>query len=108
MVQTFFHKTFRVYHVYHKFISGYMCQIPVIFGTLKDGSLLINIHASNHYFSNRNIFQNGVDALSKIDDALLTRPENVMLFELSDNVQILLACGIITLLIDFWCHHLQR
>ena len=63
------------------------------FGTLKDGSLLINIHASNHYFSIRNIFQNGVDALSKIDDALLTRPEKVMLFVLSDNVQISLACG---------------
>ena len=39
------------------------------FRTLKDRSLLINIFASNNCFSDRNIIQNGVDALSKIDDA---------------------------------------
>ena len=44
-VQTFFHKTFRVYHVYHKFRLGYMCQITVIFGTLKmEFFKLISLH----------------------------------------------------------------
>ena len=63
--ETFFHKTFRVYHVYCNFILGYMCRTTVIFGTLKDESLLINMFASNNYFSNMNIFQNGTDTLSK-------------------------------------------
>ena len=38
-VRAFFHKTFWVYHVYYNFTLGY---ITVSFGTLKDGSLLIN------------------------------------------------------------------
>ena len=90
-VQTFFRKTFRVYHVYCKFILGYMCWI---FGRFKNDILLINTYASNNYFSNRNIFQNGVTALSKIDDAFLQKAENFILFGLSDNVQISLAWGI--------------
>ena len=32
-----------------------------------------NILASNNRFSDRNIFQNDVEALSKIDDAFLTK-----------------------------------
>ena len=52
---------------------GYICRITVNFGTLKDGSLSINIFASSNCFSDRNIFQNGVDALSKIDDAFVTK-----------------------------------
>ena len=69
-----FYQTFQVYHVYCNFILGYICPITVNFGTLKDGSLLINIFAaSNNCFSDRNIFQNGVKALSKIDDAFLTK-----------------------------------
>ena len=52
---------------------GYICRITVIFGTLKGGSLLINIFASNNCFNDRNIFQNEVDALSKKDDAFLTK-----------------------------------
>ena len=72
-VQAFSHKTFRVYHVYCNFILCYMCWIMVIIGTLKDGSHLIDIFASSNCFSYRNIFQNGVDALSKIDDAFLTK-----------------------------------
>ena len=40
------------------------------FWTLKDGSLLINISASNICFSTRDIFQNGVDALPKLVDAI--------------------------------------
>ena len=46
-----------------QFILGYMCRITVIFGILKDGSLFINIFASNNSFSYRNIFRNGVHAL---------------------------------------------
>ena len=69
----FFLKTFRVYHVYCNFILGYLCWITVIFGTPEDGSLFINIFTSNNCFSYRNIFQNGVDTLSKLDDAFLTK-----------------------------------
>ena len=43
------------------------------FLTQKDGSLLINTFASNNSFSDRNIFQKGVDTLSKIDYAFLTK-----------------------------------
>ena len=72
-VRAFFHKTVRVCYVYCNFKIGFTCQITVIFGTLKDGSLLINTLASNICFSYRNIFQNGVDALSKIVDAFLSK-----------------------------------
>ena len=41
-VRAFFHKTVRVCHVYCNFKIGFTCRITVIFGTLKDGSLLIN------------------------------------------------------------------
>ena len=94
-----------------------MCRITVIFGTLnmlKDGSLLINIYVSNNWFSNGNIFQNGVDGLSRIDDAFLTKADFSFLFGLFDNVQISLACGINTYyritngISDFRCHQLQR
>ena len=43
------------------------------FGTLKDVSLLINSLASNNCFSYRNFFQNGVEALSKLVDAFLSK-----------------------------------
>ena len=72
-VRAFFHKTVRVCHVYSSFKIGFTCRITVIFGTLKDGSLLINTLASNICFSSRNMFQNGVDALSKIVDAFLSK-----------------------------------
>ena len=72
-VRAFFHKTVRVCHVYCNFKIGFTCQITVIFGTLKDGSLLINTLASKICFSYRNMFQNGVDALSKIVDAFLSK-----------------------------------
>ena len=48
-VRTFFHQIFQGYHVYCNFILGYICRITVNFGTLKDGSLLINIFASNNF-----------------------------------------------------------
>ena len=72
-VQAFFHKTVLVCHVYFNFKIGFTCRITVIFGTLKDGSLLINTLASNICFSYRNMFQNGVDALSKIVDDFLSK-----------------------------------
>ena len=75
-VRAFFHKTVRVCHLYCNFKIGFTCRITVIFGTLKDGSLLINTLASNICFSYRNIFQNGVDALPKIVDAFLSKSSN--------------------------------
>ena len=72
-VRAFFHKTVRVCHVYCNFKIGFTCRITVIFGTLKDESLLINTLASNICFSYRKMFQNGVDALSKIVDAFLSK-----------------------------------
>ena len=72
-VRAFFHKTVRVCHVHCNFKIGFTCRITVIFGTLKDGSLFINTLASNICFSYRNMFQNGVDPLSKIVDALLSK-----------------------------------
>ena len=75
-VRAFFHKTVRVCHVYCNFKIGFTCRITVIFGTLKDGSLLINTLASKICFSYRNIFQNGVDALPKIVDAFLSKSSN--------------------------------
>ena len=58
-------------HVYCNFKLGLTCRITVIFGTLNDESLLINMLASNICFCYRNLFQNGVDVLSKIVDAFL-------------------------------------
>ena len=72
-VRAFFHKTVRVCHVHCNFKIGFTCRITVIFGTPKDGSLLINTLASNICFSYRNIFQSGVDALPKIVDAFLSK-----------------------------------
>ena len=72
-VRAFFHKTVRVCHFYCNFKLGFACRSTVIFGTLKDGSLLINTLASKICFSYINMFQNGVDALSKIVDAFLSK-----------------------------------
>ena len=82
-VRAFFHKTVRVCHVYCNFKIGCTCRITVIFGTLKDGSLLINTLASNICFSYRNMFQNGVDTLSKIVDAFLSKSSKFYLVRIS-------------------------
>ena len=58
-VRAFFHKTVPVCHVWCNFNIGFMCRITVIFGTLKDGSRLINTLASNICFSYRNMFPRG-------------------------------------------------
>ena len=82
-VRAVFHKTVRVCHVYCNFKIGFTCRFTVIFGTLKDGSLLINTLASNICFSDRNMFQNGVDALSKIVDAFLSKSSKFYLGRIS-------------------------
>ena len=100
-VRDFFHKTFRVFDVCCNFILDYMCQITVMFGTLEDGSLLIDSFASNNCHSCRHISQNGFAALLKLDDTFFDKKknENIILFEITNNAQILLACGINTSLI---------
>ena len=72
-VRAVFHETVWVCHIYCNFKVGFTCRITVTFGTLKGGSLLITTLASNICFSYRNMFQNGVDALSKIVDAFLSK-----------------------------------
>ena len=98
-VRTFFHETVQVCHVYCNFKIGFTCQITVIFGTLKDGSLLINTLASNICFSYRNMFQNGVDALSKIVDAFLSKSSKFYL------VRIIRKCSNFA---SLWHKHLLR
>ena len=53
------------------FLPGYLNA--VIFGTLKDDSLWINILTSKNCLSHRNIFQNGVNTLSKIVNHFLLK-----------------------------------
>ena len=35
-------KTYEIFHVYCIFYSGFRCQTTVIFGIMKDGSLVLN------------------------------------------------------------------
>ena len=65
----------------------------------KDGSLLINTLASNICFSYRNMFQNGVDALSKIVDAFLSKSSKFHL------VRIIWKCSNFG---SLWHKHLLR
>ena len=81
-VRAFFHKIIRDCHVYCNFKIGFKCRITVIFGTLKDGSLLINTLASIICFSYRKMFQTGVDALSKIVDAFLSKSSKFHLVQI--------------------------
>ena len=39
-------KTYEIFHVYCICYSGFMCQTTVIFGIMKDGSLVLNTLAS--------------------------------------------------------------
>ena len=81
-VQGVFHKVVEVCHVHFSFKLRYMCQINVIFGTLKDGNFLINVLASNNCFSYRKIFQNGIDTKSKIIDAFLSNSSKFYLVQI--------------------------
>ena len=58
-------KTYEIFHVYCIFYSGFMCQTTVIFGTMKDGSLVLNTLASWNCFTCRNLFQNGANDMSE-------------------------------------------
>ena len=69
-------------------------------GLLESFSLFINIFALSNCFIRRNIFQNGVHALSK-NSPVRQKTENFMLFGLSDNGQILLAWLITELQMEF-------
>ena len=82
-IRAVFHKTVQECHVYCNFKLGFMCRITVIFGTLKDGSLLINTLASNICFSYWNMFQNGADALSKIVDAFFVKSSKFYLVRIT-------------------------
>ena len=70
--------------------------------------------AFNNCFSYRNIFQNGVDALSKKKTPFDQKLNISSCFGLSDYAQILLGCGLNTYygvtnkISDFRCQHLQR
>ena len=94
-----FHKTVRVCHVYCNFKLGFTCRITVIFGTLKDRSLLINTLASKICFSYRNMYQKGVDALSKIVDTFLSKSSKFYL------VRIIRKCSNFA---SLWHKHLFR
>merc|ERR1712240_255136 len=92
-------------------------RLPLIFGTLKDGSLQINTLALNNCFSYRNIFQNGVNALSKMvlkKPGFCQKTQNFVYFGPYDFVQISPACGPNMYQImygetfNFQCQHLQR
>ena len=98
-VREVFHKTVRVCHVYCNFKLGFTCRITVIFGTLKDESLLINTLASNICFTYRNKFQNGVDALPKIVNAFLSKSSKFYL------VWIIQKCSHFA---SLWHRHLLR
>ena len=98
-VRAVFHKTFWVCHVNCNFKLDFTCRITVIFGTLKGGSLLINTLASNICFSYINMFQNGVDALSKIVDAFWSKSSKFYL------VWIIRKCSNFA---SLWHKHLLR
>ena len=84
---------------------------------LKDDSLQINSLAFNNCFSYRNVFQNGVNALSKMvfkNPLFCQKAQNFVYFEPYDFVQISRACGPNTYQImygetlDLQCQHWQQ
>ena len=58
-----------------------MCRITMIFGTLKDRGLVINMFASNNNYLQKHLTK-WFEALSKKDDAFLT--ENMKILYCSD------------------------
>ena len=92
-------KTVRVCHVYCNFKLGFTCRITVIFGTLKDGGLLISTLASNICFIYRNMFQHGINALSKIVDVFFSKSSKFYL------VRIIWKCSNFA---SLWHKHLLR
>ena len=56
----------------------YSCQGSAISGKVKDGSLQINSLVSNNCFSYRHVFQNGVNALSKMTNHFCQKSQNTV------------------------------
>ena len=48
--------------------TSYTCRTTIIFGTIKDYNLSINILASNNCLCHRNLFKNGVNSFSLMVD----------------------------------------
>ena len=70
--------------------------LPYFLENQKNGSLKINNFPSNNCFSYRNVFQNGVNAKSKIglkELDFLLKSSNFVHFKLYDLVQISPACS---------------
>ena len=92
-LRSLFVKTDWVCHVWCNFYPGYTCRTIVIFGTLKDDSLLINNLESNNCFSHGNVFQNVVNTLSKMVNHFLSKSSVFVQFGPYDFVQISPAYG---------------
>ena len=58
-------KTYEIFHVYCIFYSGFMRQTTIIFGIMKDGSLVLNTLASLNCFTCRNLFKYGANDMSE-------------------------------------------
>ena len=84
-----------------------------MFGKLKDDSLWINSIAWNNCISHRNVFQNGINALSKWWTIFCQKAHNFVYYGPSDFVQVSQPCGANTYQImygetlDFQCQHQQ-
>ena len=72
-LRSLFVETAWACHVWFNFLPGYTCRTTVIYGTLKDDSLLIDILASNNCLIHRILFQNSVNTLSKMVNHLLSK-----------------------------------
>ena len=75
---------YQSYRFFKTIRLGLPCLVPlltwlhvsdytVIFGTLKDDSLKVNSLPLNYCFSHRNVFQNGVNTLSKMVNQFLSK-----------------------------------
>ena len=113
-VRAVFHKTVRVCYVYCNFKIGFTCRIIVNFGTLKDGNLLNNTLASSLVLATETCSKMASTLCQKQLTPFCQKAQNFIQFGLSDNVQILLACGTNTYkaitndISDFRCQHMQR
>ena len=72
------------------FSNLYTFRTAIIFGTIKNDSLLINNLASNNCLCHRNVFQNGVNNFSKKKN--VKSASNFVYFKQKDFVQ-MLPCG---------------
>ena len=70
-----------------------MCRTDIICGTPKDSSLKIDLLPLNKSFSNKNVLQNGLNALSKFYLKKKIFVKKTQNFGLYDLVYVLPACG---------------